>query len=117
MRETTYQGAGLRLAGEAYGDESDPPVILLHGGGQTRHAWRTSAQRLAEHGWQTHAIDLRGHGDSEWSPEGDYRIDAFADDLKAVAGSMDQSPVLVGASLGGLTGLIAHADAEPANSL
>src|SRR5690349_1677822 len=117
MRETTYQGAGLRLAGESYGDESDPPVILLHGGGQTRHAWRTSARLLAEHGWQTHAIDLRGHGDSDWAPDGNYTIDAFAGDLKAVAGAMNQPPVAVGASLGGLTSLIAHADTEPANSL
>ena len=65
MREMSYEGAGVVLAGEAYGDEADPPVILLHGGGQTRHAWRTSARDLAEHGWWTHAIDLRGHGDSD----------------------------------------------------
>jgi pimeloyl-ACP methyl ester carboxylesterase len=117
MRATTYEGAGLELAGECYGDEADPPVILLHGGGQTRHAWRTSARLLAEHGWQTHAIDLRGHGDSDWAPDGNYTIDAFAGDLKAVAAAMDRAPVAVGASLGGLTSLIAHADTEPANSL
>jgi pimeloyl-ACP methyl ester carboxylesterase len=117
MRATTYERAGLELAGECYGDEADPPVILLHGGGQTRHAWRTSARLLAEHGWQTHAIDLRGHGDSDWAPDGNYTIDAFAGDLKAVAAAMDRAPVAVGASLGGLTSLIAHADTEPANSL
>ena len=117
MRETTYQGAGLRLAGETYGEEGDPPVILLHGGGQTRHAWRTSARTLAEHGWQTHAIDLRGHGDSDWAPDGNYTIDGFAADLRSVATSMARPPVVVGASLGGLTSLIAHADAEPPNSL
>jgi len=117
MRETTYQGAGLRLAGESYGDEGDPPVILLHGGGQTRHAWRTSARTLAEHGWQTHAIDLRGHGDSEWAPDGDYTIDGFAADLRAVATAMDQAPVVVGASLGGLTSLIAHAESDPPGTL
>ena len=117
MRETTYQGAGLRLAGETYGEEGDPPVILLHGGGQTRHAWRTSARTLADHGWQTHAIDLRGHGDSDWAPDGNYTIDGFAADLRCVATSMARPPVVVGASLGGLTSLIAHADAEPPNSL
>lgn len=117
MHETTYQGAGLRLAGERYGDDGDPPVILLHGGGQTRHAWRTSARTLAEHGWQTHAIDLRGHGDSDWSPEGDYTIDGFAADLRAVASAMDQRPVVVGASLGGLTSLIAHAESDPPGTL
>lgn len=117
MRETSYEGAGLRLAGESYGEPGNPPVILLHGGGQTRHAWRTSARLLAEHGWQTHAIDLRGHGDSDWSPDGDYTIDAFAADLRAIATAMDQAPVVVGASLGGITSLIAHADTEPANSL
>jgi pimeloyl-ACP methyl ester carboxylesterase len=117
MRETTYQGSGLRLAGESYGDETDPPVILLHGGGQTRHAWRTSARTLAEHGWHTHAIDLRGHGDSEWAPDGDYTIDGFASDLRAVASAMDQRPVVVGASLGGLTSLIAHAESDPPGTL
>jgi pimeloyl-ACP methyl ester carboxylesterase len=117
MRETTYQGAGLRLAGESYGDDGDPPVILLHGGGQTRHAWRTSARTLAEHRWQTHAIDLRGHGDSEWAADGDYTIDGFASDLRAVATAMDQRPVVVGASLGGLTSLIAHAESDPPGTL
>ncbi len=117
MRETTYEGSGVRLAGESYGDVSAPPVVLLHGGGQTRHAWRTSAQRLAERGWQTHAIDLRGHGDSEWAPDGNYTIDAFADDLRAVASSMDRPPVVVGASVGGLVALIAHAESTPPDSL
>ena len=117
MRTTTYEGAGLQLAGESYGDPGDPPVILLHGGGQTRHAWRTSARTLAEHGWQTHAIDLRGHGDSDWAPDGDYTIDGFAADLRAVARTMDQRPVVVGASLGGLTSLIAHAESDPPGTL
>lgn len=117
MHDTTYEGAGVALAGESYGDAADPPVILLHGGGQTRHAWRTSARLLADHGWQTHAIDLRGHGDSDWAPDGNYTIDAFAADLTAVASAMDRAPVVVGASLGGITSLLAHADAGPPNSL
>jgi pimeloyl-ACP methyl ester carboxylesterase len=98
---------GNRLAADAAGDENDPPAILLHGGGQTRHSWGTTLGALADKGWRAYAIDLRGHGDSEWAADGDYTLDAFAGDVIAVARSLDQPPALVGASLGGLASLAA----------
>jgi pimeloyl-ACP methyl ester carboxylesterase len=98
---------GNRLAADVAGPDDGPPVLLLHGGGQTRHSWGTTLAVLAEKGWRVYNLDLRGHGDSDWVPDGDYTIDAFAGDVKAVAGSLSRRPALVGASLGGLASLVA----------
>jgi pimeloyl-ACP methyl ester carboxylesterase len=98
---------GNRLAADAAGDPADPPVVLLHGGGQTRHSWGTTLAALGERGWRVYSVDLRGHGDSEWSAEGDYSLDAFSGDVVAIARSFVGEPVLIGASLGGLSSLAA----------
>jgi pimeloyl-ACP methyl ester carboxylesterase len=82
-------------------------VLLLHGGGQTRHSWRHTGQRLATGGWAALAIDARGHGDSDWHPGGDYSIDAMVADLRAVVATLGERPALVGASMGGMTALLA----------
>jgi len=107
-RSTSYLGRNrVRIVADAYGDPNAPDVVLLHGGGQTRHAWGSTARALGEAGWHALALDLRGHGDSAWDPLGDYSLDAFVDDLLAVAATLGRPPVLVGASLGGLTSLLA----------
>jgi pimeloyl-ACP methyl ester carboxylesterase len=104
---TTFTGRdGLRLAADVGGDPDDPPVVLLHGGGQTRHSWGTTMGDLVRRRWYVASVDLRGHGDSEWPPDGDYRLETFADDAEAVAATFDR-PVLVGASLGGSSSLYA----------
>jgi len=104
----TLRGAGgLTLVADAWGDPSAPPVLLLHGGGQTRHAWGATGITLAAAGWRAISFDLRGHGDSDWDDDGDYSIDAYAADVQAIAASLSRPPALVGASLGGLTSLIA----------
>ncbi|HWP64504.1 MAG TPA: alpha/beta fold hydrolase [Candidatus Limnocylindria bacterium] len=97
--------------GDAYGDPAHPPVLLLHGGGQTRHAWGGTAAALAAHGWHAIALDTRGHGDSEWAPDGDYTVDTLAADLRCVVGTLGTRPALVGASLGGITALLAEGEA------
>lgn len=104
---------GLALAGDAVGRAGDPPVILLHGGGQTRHAWGTTALSLAAAGWYVVSLDLRGHGDSEWPPDGDYLLSSFAGDIAAVAKELGGRPVVVGASIGGLAGLMAEGELGP----
>src|SRR4051812_35491868 len=105
---------GIRLAADVDGPEGAPPVVLLHGGGQTRHAWGTTLSALAGRGWRAYTVDLRGHGDSAWDPEGDYTLDAFAGDVAALATGFDQPPALVGASLGGISSLAAIAESpEP----
>jgi pimeloyl-ACP methyl ester carboxylesterase len=113
-----WQGAGVRLAGDQWGEGSAPPVLLLHGAGQTRHSWRTTGSVLAAQGWHVIALDLRGHGDSDRSPAGDYRLEDFAADVAAVSRALPTPPVLVGASLGGLAALAAVARvAVPARAL
>jgi pimeloyl-ACP methyl ester carboxylesterase len=98
---------GIRLTADVVGDPDDPPVLFLHGGGQTRHSWRGTAQIVAQHGWRAYTLDLRGHGDSEWSATGDYGMDAFADDVETIVRGLGRPPALVGASLGGLASLLA----------
>ena len=111
---------GNRLGTDVAGDPGGPPVVLLHGGGQTRHSWGTTLKALAEHGWRAYAVDLRGHGDSEWAADGDYTLDAFAGDVVAIARALGTPPALVGASLGGIASLAAigeHPDDDIARAL
>jgi pimeloyl-ACP methyl ester carboxylesterase len=111
---------GNRLAADAAGDDADPPVLLLHGGGQTRHSWGTTLNALADKGWRAYAVDLRGHGESEWATDGDYTLDAFAGDVLAISRVLDSPPALVGASLGGIASLAAigeHPDEPVARAL
>ncbi|MFG2651410.1 alpha/beta fold hydrolase [Streptomyces sp. NPDC048436] len=98
---------GIRLAADVWGEASAPPLVLLHGGGQTRHAWDRTGPRLAALGWRVIAPDLRGHGASDWSANGDYDLDLFADDVRALVAELGGRPLLVGASLGGLSSLLA----------
>jgi pimeloyl-ACP methyl ester carboxylesterase len=113
-----WEGAkGVRIAGDSWGPADGPLVILLHGGGQTRHAWKGTGERLAAQGYRTIALDARGHGDSEWAADGDYLQSTMVDDLLLVLGQIDPQarPVLVGASMGGGVALKAigedHVDA------
>ncbi|MFZ5492999.1 MAG: alpha/beta fold hydrolase [Pseudomonadota bacterium] len=110
-RPLSYATAdGVRLAAESWGDPAHAPVILLHGGGQTRHSWQGTAQRLARGGWYVLAADQRGHGDSDWAPDGEYSLDDYVDDLRRIVVDLDRAPVLVGASLGGLVGLLGEGE-------
>lgn len=99
---------GIKLAADRWEPESGSSlgtVLLLHGGGQTRHSWARTARALAGHGWTAIAVDARGHGDSERSPDGAYTLDHFVDDLHRIAATFDRPPVLIGASLGGRASL------------
>src|SRR5260221_14721671 len=100
---TSTGSTELRLVGDAWGAPDAPPVLLLHGGGQTRHAWGGTAKALAQQGWYAIALDLRGHAESEWAPDGDYMIDSYVADLHKVLANFRQKPALVGSSLGGMT--------------
>lgn len=104
-----WEGAnGLLLAGDSWGDGSGPLVMLLHGGGQTRHAWKGAGERLAQAGFFAVALDARGHGDSAWAADGRYGLDVMMEDLQCVIRAIDKgAPALVGASLGGGTSLCA----------
>ncbi|MCB1011996.1 MAG: alpha/beta hydrolase [Microthrixaceae bacterium] len=116
---TSYlQGAGeVRLAADIGGPPEGPTVVLLHGGGQTRHSWDGTWKVLVDAGWRALSVDLRGHGESDWAPDGDYSLDGFAGDVTELCAGLDQPPVLVGASLGGLASLAAIADAPVQSDL
>ena len=101
------------IAADGWGDPAAKPVILLHGGGQTRHSWGDTAQLLAQSGYYAIAYDARGHGDSSWSEDGNYQIERLVSDLKAIIAQLKMPPALVGASMGGLTALIAEGE-DPA---
>ncbi|OED39286.1 hypothetical protein AB833_16645 [Chromatiales bacterium (ex Bugula neritina AB1)] len=105
---------GLLITGTRYGSDGSPPVLLLHGAGQTRHSWGGTASRLAAAGWCAISVDTRGHGDSQWAPDGDYSIDSLLTDLTLIVEEIQQNwsvrPAVVGASLGGITALIAEGE-------
>ncbi len=98
---------GLQLVADVAGPPGAPTVILLHGGGQTRHSWRAALERLADAGYVVVNYDARGHGDSGWSPTGDYSLPALASDLAAVRATISGPVALVGASMGGMTSFYA----------
>ena len=96
---------GMRFHYVEWGDRSARPILFLHGGGQTCRTWDVVCHELSQH-YRCIALDQRGHGDSEWSYELDYRIEAYAADTAALIGALDLAPVvIVGMSLGGLNGL------------
>jgi pimeloyl-ACP methyl ester carboxylesterase len=103
---------GLQLRMEAFGHIKNQSIVFAHGFGQTRHAWEHSAKRLSQHEFFCLTVDGRGHGDSDWLPGGQYEFDQFTDDLIRVAHYAGRKPILVGASMGGLLGMIAQAESN-----
>jgi pimeloyl-ACP methyl ester carboxylesterase len=75
-----------------------PDVLLLHGGGRTRHDWDVFAPRLRERGYHPVAMDLRGHGGSGAGP---WSWPSVLADVASVAASLD-APAVIGHSLGGI---------------
>jgi non-heme chloroperoxidase len=99
---------GVGIAGDSWGDPGGRLVLLLHGGGQTRHAWKGTGEMLGAAGYHAVALDARGHGDSDWAPDGAYDGDVMVRDLQCVIAALNGSrPILVGASMGGITSLMA----------
>ena len=89
--------------------QGHPALVYAHGFGQTRGAWNRTGVAMAAHGYAGLAYDARGHGESDRNAAGlPYTGDQFADDLIVMAGEQPEPPVLVGASMGGLFGLIAE---------
>lgn len=110
FRTIFLPGDGVRLVADAIGDPAAPPVLFLHGGGQSRRSWRGAARRVAEAGYHGISIDMRGHGDSEWAPDGRYDLGSMAGDLRRVLRHLGRPAVLAGASRGGQVALVAAAD-------
>lgn len=98
---------GVKLVADHGGDAAAPAVVLLHGGGQTRHSWSRAVERLLTEGFQVINFDARGHGESDWSPTGAYALSDRAADLAMVTAELKVPFILVGASLGGATSIVA----------
>ncbi|MDD9910598.1 MAG: alpha/beta hydrolase [Ahrensia sp.] len=92
-----------------------PAALFMHGGGQTRHSWRGAAQQFTALGMRALSLDARGHGDSDWVEDKNYSAFAFRDDLRVVADELTQqhagqAPILIGASMGGISAMLAQVD-------
>ncbi len=95
------------------GDPARPSILLLHGGGQNRFSWKKTGQVLADEGLHVVALDSRGHGDSDRSPDADYSVDTLCADTLKVLDQIGHPVVLIGASMGGLTGILVADAAGP----
>lgn len=104
---------GLRLCVETAHPAGDPALLFAHGFGQTRGAWEAAARAMAAQGCRCTSFDSRGHGQSQWAGNGEYHLEQFADDLTLLARAQPQPPVLVGASMGGLLGLVVAGEVRP----
>ncbi|MGV0747957.1 alpha/beta fold hydrolase [Mycolicibacter heraklionensis] len=109
----THAPGDVRIIADRHGDPDARAVVFLHGGGQTRRSWGRAAAAVAERGWQAVTVDLRGHGESDWASEGDYRLVSFAADVHEVLRTLPPDPVLVGASLGGCTAMLLSGELAP----
>ncbi|MEB3020795.1 alpha/beta fold hydrolase [[Mycobacterium] crassicus] len=103
----------VRIIADRHGDPDARAVVFLHGGGQTRRSWGRAAAAVAARGWQAVTVDLRGHGESDWADEGDYRLVSFAADVHEVLRTLPPNPLVVGASLGGFTAMMLAGELAP----
>ena len=104
----------LRLAVETWNPRGAPSLLFAHGFGQTRGAWKASAAALASGGCRCVTFDARGHGESDrMAAATGYHMGQFADDLLQLAAAQPQPPILVGASMGGLLGIVLAGERRP----
>ena len=90
-----------------WGDPAAPPLLLLHGGNQSAHAWDLVSLHLARR-YHIYALDQRGHGDSEWARDSDYSTRTLAEDALAfIAQEGLEPPIVCGHSMGGMAAMAA----------
>lgn len=101
----TFISQRLRLHYVDWGNADKPPLLLVHGGRDHCRSWDWTAEALRED-WHIIAMDHRGHGDSEWTEDGNYRIMDLVYDLAQLIHQLDLAPVtIVSHSLGANTSL------------
>lgn len=115
MQTVRFRGdQGLTLVGDEWNRSvGSTTILMLHGGGQNRFSWKNTGQILADSGLHVLALDARGHGDSDRAPAGQYTVHTLAADIAAVLEQIGAPVVIVGASMGGLTGILAAFRAGP----
>lgn len=101
----------VRLAYRTWGDPFGSPVVLLHGLGGSAASWEAAGSLLGEE-WRVYALDLRGHGESDWPDE--YALELMRDDVLGFLDECDLDRVgLVGHAMGGVVAYLLaqeHAD-------
>ena len=97
--------SGITVEFDLWGKIKRDAILLLHGGGQTRHSWNATAEKITQVDGCAITMDLRGHGDSDWSHGGDYELSDFSEDVAFLIDTLEIQPSFVGASLGGLVGI------------
>lgn len=113
FEQLSIRGSDLTLAADAAGPVNAPTILFLHGSGQTRQSWSSALTEAIKRGYRAVSLDLRGHGDSEWAPDGQYSLDRFAADVREVIKHIGGEPILVGASLGGIISMMIAAAPPP----
>ncbi|MBC95575.1 alpha/beta hydrolase [bacterium] len=107
--------SGITVEFDLWGELERNAILLLHGGGQTRHSWNATAEKLTRTGRCAITMDLRGHGGSDWSSDGDYKLKDFSSDVAYLIEQLKINPALVGASLGGLVGIYLEGSYKPSS--
>ncbi len=96
---------GLSFHYVEWGTPAAPPLLCLHGITQTAHSWDEVAADLSSH-YRVLCFDQRGHGDSDWAPDGDYTRQTQAADLDAITDTLGLSRfILAGMSMGGINSI------------
>ncbi len=89
-----------RLRYLTWGSADRPPLVLIHGGLDNAETWEDVATRLSD-SFHVFALDLRGHGDSDWSSTGDYLPESYLGDIARFLKDMPGWPArVVGHSMG-----------------
>jgi pimeloyl-ACP methyl ester carboxylesterase len=115
----TYRGVnGVGLVADEWNRDAAskngrPSILMLHGGGQNRFSWKNTGQVLGEQGFHVVALDSRGHGDSDRAPGADYALETLCGDVLRIIDEIDRPVVVIGASMGGLTGILVADAAGP----
>lgn len=100
-----YWSQRLKLHYAVWGDEANPPLLLIHGNRDHARTWDQVAIRL-KHRYCVYAVDLRGHGDSAWAVGGQYSLPEFVLDIAMLAAELNRNPLtIVSHSLGGAVAL------------
>src|ERR1700761_8437957 len=111
-----FSGAGgVTLVADEWnrGASARTTILMMHGGGQNRFSWKNTGQILADDGFHVVALDTRGHGDSDRAPDANYDVETLTADVMQVLDAVGRPVILIGASMGGLTGILAADQAGP----
>jgi len=104
-RDIFVQANGVRHHLIARGNPAAPAVMMIHGLTQQAHVFDAIATRLATR-LHIYCLDVRGRGESEWGPPGDYNVETYVSDLEALREALGiERFALVGTSMGGLIGM------------